>query len=228
MSNVPFTDGDVDLDVLVGGKLPSVPLGPVVTASTPLPLGLNIGATYNHPRDFDRLSNNRHRALLIMLDYRKHSNEELSRKPPEGGAGLQGLRRIRDLTGDVWGPFRITLAEDEHGLVWYTLDPSSVTQRKLDKVFQNKPDEVEPLKLLRARVRKLALTASEGVLHQVAAALEMRTRMLTRRPLWACPQPRRPCLPLSIMTSWTAWKGKVRLHQGGSPPCGPKARFDIN
>lgn len=178
MSKLTFMAGEEDLSDLdtmlgMGPKTtdPGVPLGPVVAASTPLPLGLNIGSTYNHPRDFVRLSCNRQRALLLMLDCLKHSNVELSRSPAEGGAGLEGLRRIRELTGEVWGPFRILKTEDEHGLVWYILDPGSITQRKLDKVFQNRPDEAEPLKLLRARVRKLALTATEGVLHQVEATL---------------------------------------------------------
>lgn len=170
MSHSPVDDDD-DLGSLFGfGSSP--PVRPVVTAATPPPLGLNVGATYNHPRDFDRLSSNRQRALLLLLDGQRHSNVELSRSPAEGGAGLEGLRRVRELTGEVWGPFTIHKDESDHGLVWYTLDLGSVTQHKLDKVFQNRPDEPKPLKLLRGRVRKLVLDASEAVLLRVEALLQ--------------------------------------------------------
>ena len=172
-------DDDDDLAFLFEDddpKPPEKPLASQVTAQTPPPLGLNVGSTYSHPTDFDRLSNSRQRVLLLTLDGKKYSNVQINRSPAEGGGGQEGTRRLRELQGEGWGPLRYTKERGDGGIWWYQLDRSSLTQRILDKVFQNRPDPiVSDLAVRRTKIKKLVDQADSDTLGKIEAVLNLDT-----------------------------------------------------
>ena len=172
-----------ELDRLYGGRAPKAPkkapkrtpkkVFDVVPEPTPEQAGLALGSTCRHKHDFHRLSNARKKVLYVLLDGQPHSNVQLCRPVSDGGGGKEGTRRVRELCSAAWGPLDIQKTRGEKGIWWYQLNSASVTDRILWKVFEDWPEEVEPLVKLRASVLKKIRAANEDTLLHILGVLKV-------------------------------------------------------
>lgn len=77
------------------------------------------GITYDHERDFERLSGQLGRVFTLMADGRWRSLEDISRHC--GGTVASVSARLRDLRKPKFGGYRVDRKYVDNGLFYYRL-----------------------------------------------------------------------------------------------------------